>query len=118
MCVGFRVWTLVASSTAFSGVSVPVSVGGCSERYGAYTTCYNWFIRWRFVRRKRGVWNRILDDVSKGYEGDIVMIDGSCVRVHQHGATARKDDDDGGMGRSRGGLTAKYMLLWRRKVAP
>ena len=34
------------------------------------------------------IWDRILDDVSKGYEGDIVMIDGSCIRVHQHGATA------------------------------
>lgn len=58
------------------------------ERYGAYTTCYNRFVRWR----KRGVWDRILDDVSKNYDGNIVMIDSSCVRVHQHGATAKKGE--------------------------
>ena len=87
MYVGFRAWTTVASSMAFCGVSVLGSPwADIPERYGAYTTCYNRFVRWR----KRGVWDRILDDVSKGYEGDIVMIDGSCVRVHQHGATAKR----------------------------
>ena len=56
------------------------------ERYGPHTTCYNRFVRWRAT----GVWDRLLDDISKAYDGDIVMIDSSCVRVHQHGATAKK----------------------------
>lgn len=56
------------------------------ERYGPPTTCYNRFIRWR----KAGVWDRLLDEVSKAYDGDIVMIDSTCVRVHQHGATGKK----------------------------
>jgi len=56
------------------------------ERYGPHTTCYNRFVRWRAA----GVWDRLLDDISKAYDGDIVMIDSSCVRVHQHGATAKK----------------------------
>ena len=56
------------------------------ERYGPSTTCYNRFVRWR----KAGVWDRLLTEVSKAYDGDIVMIDSSCVRVHQHGATAKK----------------------------
>jgi transposase len=39
---------------------------------------------------RTGVWDRLLDAVSKRYDGDIVMIDSSCVRVHQHGANAKK----------------------------
>lgn len=56
------------------------------ERYGPYTTCYNRFVRWR----KAGVWDRLLEEISQAYDGDIVMIDSSCIRVHQHGATAKK----------------------------
>ena len=49
-----------------------------SERYGPPATCYNRFVRWR----KAGVWNRLLAAVSEAYDGDIVMIDSTCVRVH------------------------------------
>lgn len=56
------------------------------ERYGPPTTCYNRFVRWR----KAGVWDRLLEEVSKAYDGDIVMIDSTCVRVHQHGAAGKK----------------------------
>lgn len=56
------------------------------ERYGPPTTCYNRFVRWR----KAGVWDRILADISKVFDGDVIMIDSSCVRVHQHGATAKR----------------------------
>lgn len=56
------------------------------ERYGPHTTCYNRFVRWR----KAGVWDHLLEQISKAYDGDIVMIDSSCVRVHQHGATAKR----------------------------
>jgi transposase len=56
------------------------------ERYGPSTTCYNRFVRWR----KGGVWDRLLSAVSATFEGEIVMIDSTCVRVHQHGATGKK----------------------------
>ena len=56
------------------------------ERYDPRTTLYNRFSRWRNV----GVWDRLLDAVSKRCDGDIVMIDSSCVRVHQHGANGKK----------------------------
>ena len=56
------------------------------ERYGPPTTCYNRFVRWR----KAGVWDRLLEAVSEAYDGDIVMIDSTCVRVHQHAATGKK----------------------------
>ncbi|AIB19213.1 Mobile element protein [Brucella suis bv. 2] len=57
-----------------------------SERYGPPTACYNRFVCWR----KAGVWDRLLEAVSKAYDGDIVMIDSTCVRVHQHAATGKK----------------------------
>ncbi|PEQ10187.1 IS5 family transposase [Novosphingobium sp. PC22D] len=58
------------------------------ERYGPSTTCYNRFVRWR----KAGVWDRLLATVSAAFEGEIVMIDSTCVRVHQHGATGKKGE--------------------------
>ena len=56
------------------------------QRYGPPTTCYNRFVRWR----KAGVWDRLLAAVSAGFNGELVMIDSTCVRVHQHGATGKK----------------------------
>ena len=56
------------------------------ERYGIAMTCYNRFVRWR----RAGVWDRLLEAVSEAYDGDIVMIDSTYVRVHQHGATGKK----------------------------
>jgi transposase len=58
------------------------------ERYGPSTTCYNRFVRWR----KAGVWDRLLGAVSAAFQGEIVMIDSTCVRVHQHGATGKKGE--------------------------
>lgn len=55
-------------------------------RYGPRTTCVNRFNRWR----KAGHWARILEAVSKAYDGDIQMIDSSSIRVHQHGGNAKK----------------------------
>ena len=48
------------------------------ERYGPRTTLYNRFVR----SRAAGVWDRLLEAVSAAYDGDIVMIDSSCVCVH------------------------------------
>jgi transposase len=56
------------------------------DQYGPPTTCYNRFVRWR----EAGVWDRILEAVSAAYDGDLIMIDSSCVRVHQHGASGKK----------------------------
>ena len=56
------------------------------DRYGPHTTCVNHFNRWR----KAAVWDRLLVAVSAAYQGDIQMIDSSSIRVHQHGANAKK----------------------------
>lgn len=50
------------------------------ERHGPYTTCYNRFIRWR----KAGVWDRLLEAVSRAFDGGLQMIDSSCFRAPQH----------------------------------
>ena len=57
-----------------------------SERYGPHTTCYNRFVRWR----KAGVWDRLLTAVSQAFDGELVMIDSSSIRVHQHGAILKR----------------------------
>lgn len=59
-------------------------------RYGPHTTCVNRFNRWR----KAGVWDRLLDAISKAYDGDIQMIDSSSIRVHQHAANGKKKPSD------------------------
>lgn len=55
-------------------------------RYGPHTTCYNRFRRWT----KAGIWDMIMDEITKAYDGDIQMIDGSVVRVHHSAATLKK----------------------------
>ncbi len=56
------------------------------ERYGPYTTAYNRFNRWRKV----GVWDRLMDTVTKAHGGEVQMIDSSIVRVHQHASGVKK----------------------------
>ena len=64
----------------------PVAAAATAPGDYIRTTLYNRFTRWRAA----GVWDRLLEAVSRAYDGDIVMIDSSCVRVHQHGATGKK----------------------------
>jgi transposase len=56
------------------------------QQYGPYTTVYNMFNRWSKV----GVWGRIMDAVVDAHNGDVVMIDGTSVRVHHAAATLKK----------------------------
>jgi transposase len=56
------------------------------ERYGPYTTAYNRFNRWR----KAGVWDRLMDAVTKAHGDKVQMIDSSIVRVHQHASGVKK----------------------------
>jgi transposase len=56
------------------------------ERYGPVTTIYNRFQRWR----KAGVWDRLMDAIVTTHDGQVQMIDSSIVRVHQHGAAAKR----------------------------
>ena len=85
------------------------------ERYGPPTTCYNRFVRWR----KAGVWDRLLKAVSDAYDGDIVMIDSTCVRVHQHAATGKRGMETmAAWDVPAAGSRAKSMRLSMRKADP
>ena len=59
-------------------------------RYGPYTTVYNRFNRWT----KAGIWDRLMDAIIDAHKesgrGDVVMIDGTSVRVHHAAATVKK----------------------------
>jgi hypothetical protein len=56
------------------------------ERYGPHTTCYNRFVRWG----RLGVWKRIFDAVSEAYDGSEQSLDATSIRVHPHGANAKR----------------------------
>ncbi|WP_425459538.1 IS5 family transposase [Histidinibacterium lentulum] len=95
------------------------------ERYGPYTTCYIRFVRWA----RLGVWDRIFDAVSAAYEGSEQSVDSSSIRVHQHGANAKRGGAPAGtagladlravcMGRSRGGRTTMIHAVTDAKGLP
>ena len=82
-------------------------------RYGPYTTAYNRFNRWR----KAGVWDRLMDAVSKAHEGDIQMIDSSIVRVHQHAAGAKRGVEIVAWVAAEAGSPPESMRLSTRRAA-
>ena len=55
-------------------------------RYGPYTTVYNRFNRWT----KAGVWDTLMDAIIDAHNNDVVMIDGTSVRVHHSAVTVKK----------------------------
>jgi transposase len=57
------------------------------ERYGPYTTCDNRFVRWR----RASVWDRLFEAVADLEQADLKMIDSTVVRVHQQGASVRRE---------------------------
>jgi transposase len=63
--------------------------GDMPERYGPYTTAYNRFNGWR----KLGVWDRLMDEMTKSYDGKIQMIDSTSARVHQQAAPIKRGLD-------------------------
>ena len=44
------------------------------ETYGALTTCYNRFVRWR----RAGVWDQIMEALAAGHDAAVQMIPPSC----------------------------------------
>ena len=72
------------------------------ECFGNWHRVYVRYNRWCH----KGTWSRILEAVSDDPDLEYLMVDGSIVRVHQHGA-AKKDQTNEAMGKSRGGLSTK-----------
>lgn len=84
------------------------------ERYGPRPTCYNRFVRWQ----RAGIWAGLLDAMTAEYDGQIQMIDSTCIRAHQQAATAKRSQIDHCLGRSRGGLTTKIHVVVDAKGLP
>ena len=62
------------------------------DRFGSWNTIYKNFNRWS----EQGVWARVLEKVQslthqRGELDWVASIDSTIVRVHQHGATLRRD---------------------------
>lgn len=56
------------------------------REYGPYTTIYNRFNRWSYAE----IWDKIMDAVADTHNVDVVMIDGTSIRVHHSAATLKK----------------------------
>lgn len=55
------------------------------EELGHWHTVFTRYNRWS----KKGRWASIFDVLSQGTDWEYLMIDGSIVRVHQHGAAKK-----------------------------
>ena len=95
-------------SKRFFGLRGPVRRGrDLPEAFGKWFTVYTRFWRWT----QKGVWERVFKALCDDPDFEYVLIDGTLVRVHQHGTGAKGGLKIRRIGRSRGGLTTKIMAL-------
>jgi transposase len=73
------------------------------EEFGAWNSVWRRFRRWA----QKGVFDRVFSALSGDLDFEYAIIDGTIVRVHQHGTGAKAQ----AIGRSRGGLTTKIVAL-------
>ncbi|WP_439649811.1 IS5 family transposase [Halomonas alkalicola] len=56
------------------------------DAFGRWHTVYMRYNRWS----KKGVWQQVIDTLADDPDMEQLMIDGSIVKVHQHGAAKKK----------------------------
>ena len=78
--------------------------------YGDWKNTHRRFCRWR----DRGVWESLLELLVNEPDYEWLMIDGSHIKVHQHGTGAKGGNQ--AIGRTKGGSTARYIWPWMRMV--
>ena len=71
------------------------------EAFGNWNSVFQRFRRWA----RGGVFDRIFEALSDEADFEYVIVDGTIVRVHQHGTGAKGGTRSQAIGRSRGGLT-------------
>ena len=77
------------------------------QDFGHWNSVFQRFRRW--VRS--GVFDQLFEALSADADFEYVIVDGTIVRVHQHGSGARGGTKTQAIGRSRGGLTTKIVAL-------
>ena len=77
------------------------------EEFGNWNSVFQRFRRWA----RAGVFDRIFDALSDDTDFEYVIVDGTIVRVHQHGTGAKGGTQSQAIGRSRGSVTTKIVAL-------
>ena len=75
------------------------------QDFGNWNSVFQRFRRW--VRS--GVFDQMFEALAADADFEYIIVDGTIVRVHQHGSGARGGTQ--AIGRSRGGLTTKIVAL-------
>ena len=78
------------------------------QQYGKWPSVHKRFMAWD----QKGVWAKLLSHVSRDYDGESVMLDGSIVRAHACASGWVKGGNESqALGRSKGGFTTKIHAL-------
>ena len=77
------------------------------EKFGPYSTVHYWFSRWA----REGLWTVLLAAFAKKAGGQVRLVDGTHIRVHQCAANPRGGAASQAMGKTRGGRNTKIMCL-------
>jgi transposase len=78
--------------------------------YGGWKNTHRRFCRWR----DKGLWEALLAALIEDPDFEWLMIEASHVKAHAHAAGAKGGNQ--AMGRTKGGLTQKYIWPWMRMV--
>lgn len=81
-----------------------------SPVYGDWKNTHRRFTRWR----DKNIWENLLEKLVDEPNLEWLMIDATHIKVHQHGTGARGRNQD--IGRTKGGLTPRYIWPWMRMV--
>ena len=79
--------------------------------YGPWSTIHGWHTRWA----REGLWDKILKMFVEHSPGDVRLIDGSHIVVHQCAANPKGGSSTQAMGKTRGGRNTKVMALTTRR---
>ena len=77
------------------------------KEFGPWQTVYKRFAKWTRI----SAWKDLFDGLVKDVDKESSMVDGSYVKLHQHGCGAQGGQYSQTIGRSKGGLTTKIHVL-------